>query len=59
MFCKIDVREIKYRKDCDTEVYKSVIYVSTGTYRPVVKIIGAELGLLIKPCKVSILKNIW
>ena len=34
MFCKIDEREIKYRKDCDTEVYKCVINVSTGTYRP-------------------------
>ena len=53
MFCKIDVREIKYRKDSDAEVYKCVIIVSTGTSRPEAIIICAELGLLIKAFKVS------
>ena len=53
MFCKIDVCEIKYRKDSDAEVYKCVICVSTGTYRPEAKIICVELGLLIKAFKVS------
>ena len=48
MFCKIDVRKIKYRKDSDAEVYKCVIYVSTGSYRPESKITCAEHGLLIK-----------
>ena len=47
------MHEIKYRKDSDVEVYTCVIYVSTGTYRREAKIICAELGLLIKTCKVS------
>ena len=41
------MREIKYRKDSDTEVYKCVIYVSIGSYRPVAKVISAELGLIV------------
>ena len=45
MICKIDVRKIKSKKDSDTEGYKCVVYVSTGSYRPVAKVIGAELGL--------------
>ena len=53
MFCKIDVHEIKYRKDSDAEVYTCVIYVSTGTYGHEAKIICAEHGLLIKTFKVS------
>ena len=53
MFCKIDVRKIKYRRDSNAEVYKCVIYLSTATYRPEAKLICAELGLLIKTFKVS------
>ena len=46
MFCKTDVREIKYRKDSDADVYKCLIYVSTGTYRPKANIIWAKLYYL-------------
>ena len=52
MFCKIDVRKIKYRKDSDAEVYTRVLYVSTGTYRTEPKIIHVELGLLNKAIEV-------
>ena len=41
----------KSNVDSDAEVYKCVIYVSTGTYRPEENIICAELGLLIKTFK--------
>ena len=53
MFCKIDVREIKYRKDSDAKVHTCVVYVTTVTYGPDAKIICAEFGLLIKTFKVS------
>ena len=53
MFCKIDVCEIKYWRDSDAEVYRCVIYLSTGTYRPEAKLIYADLELLIKAFKVS------